>query len=846
MKAFYHHSELTHETPKEIGGKAYNLLQINRLNFAVPNWGVIPVNNLNELVLNEFSFSETLVKDILSALSGDYFAVRSSASNEDGVGNSYAGMFDTYLYVSKNELIEKILVVVKSANSQRVQNYRKQNGIEGEFGVAVIIQEMLPSEVSGVAFGINPVTEDSREKVVSAVFGLGEGLVSGELNADEYTVRSDGQIAQRLTFKDRMLVFAPETNGVKYLHVEASIANDAALNSAQIHEVAECLNQLESYFGAPQDIEFAYQRSNFYLLQTRPITGGLKPRGEYTVWDNSNIVESYPGITTPLTYSFITEMYEAVYKQFVGLLGVSKSVIEANQHVFANTLGLVRGRVYYNLLSWYKMLAMVPGYSINAAYMETMMGVKERFELEEKYQMSKGAAWFRIVLIVFKMLWLNARLPAIRRKFMMHLDSVMAGYADLDYESMSVHELQNKYTEFEKRLLVQWKAPLINDFFSMIWFGMLQKQVSKLNLQNEPNLHNDLLCGSADIISTQPIHRSMAIAAVVLQDSEAKRLFVMEDAAEVWRKLEEGHFSTVRAMIYEYLKDFGERCIGELKLETVSYSQDPARFVAVIQAYVRQNLTEARTSKIEEKQLRERAERVVLKSLKDGRLKRWWFNKVLSKARDLVSNRENLRYERTRAFGVVRNLFAHIGHRFYDGGDLSAATDVFYLEKDELLSCSPKGLSDDLKSLIEKRKREFESYRSQKLPEERFFSYGDEFLDKYIYSKDKIEPLEGNLEGVGCSPGRVSGKVRIVLDPTETASVDGDILVTSSTDPGWVTLFPTASAIIVERGSLLSHSAIVSREMGIPCIVGVTGLLRTLKTGDKIEMDGSSGKIKRA
>jgi pyruvate,water dikinase len=90
----------------------------------------------------------------------------------------------------------------------------------------------------------------------------------------------------------------------------------------------------------------------------------------------------------------------------------------------------------------------------------------------------------------------------------------------------------------------------------------------------------------------------------------------------------------------------------------------------------------------------------------------------------------------------------------------------------------------------------------------------------------------------------VRARVQVVHDPNAIVSLNGDILVTSSTDPGWVTLFPSASAIIVERGSLLSHSAIVSREMGIPCIVGVTGLLKTLKTGDEVEMDGSTGEIR--
>jgi pyruvate,water dikinase len=188
-------------------------------------------------------------------------------------------------------------------------------------------------------------------------------------------------------------------------------------------------------------------------------------------------------------------------------------------------------------------------------------------------------------------------------------------------------------------------------------------------------------------------------------------------------------------------------------------------------------------------------------------------------------------------------MFSHLGERLVAEGILKDARDVFYLELDEILGMQQGPLASNIAETIAARKAEFATYHDQRDPEERFFTYGNNFTDEYIYSKEKLEPIEGDLKGTGCCPGRVQAKVRVVKDPNEIDSLNGDILVTSSTDPGWVTLFPTASAIIVERGSLLSHSAIVSREMGIPCIVSVTGLLRTLKTGDEIIMDGSTGEI---
>jgi len=211
----------------------------------------------------------------------------------------------------------------------------------------------------------------------------------------------------------------------------------------------------------------------------------------------------------------------------------------------------------------------------------------------------------------------------------------------------------------------------------------------------------------------------------------------------------------------------------------------------------------------------------------------------------LVSSRENLRYERTRAFGIVREIFSNIGKQLYAEGIIENPRDIFYLTKDEIFAfIEGTSVSPNIKYLIDLRKTEFNAYKSKEPPSERFATYGPVYHANDFYSTGKLEKIEGDLKGIGCCPGRVRGIVKVVMNPEEVNSMDGCILVTSSTDPGWVTLFPSASAIIVERGSLLSHSAIVSREMGIPCIVGVTGLLKTLRSGDEIEMDGSTGEIK--
>lgn len=285
--------------------------------------------------------------------------------------------------------------------------------------------------------------------------------------------------------------------------------------------------------------------------------------------------------------------------------------------------------------------------------------------------------------------------------------------------------------------------------------------------------------------------------------------------------------------------------MGELKLETVSYTQNPAKFIKQLRGYVLAEITSRTTSGKVEAGLRNNAEQEINSVLKYKPFKKWALKRTIKKARELVSARENLRYERTRAFGMVRELFSQIGKRFYAEDIILKSRDIFYLSKEEIFSfIEGTSVTQNIKALIALRKEEFEKYKNQKPPSERFATYGSVYYANDFFSLKKAEMMPGDLKGIGCSPGKVKGKVKVVLDPNEIGSLNGDILVTSSTDPGWTILFPGCSGIIVERGSLLSHSAIVSREMGKPCIVSVTGLLNRLKTGDEIEMDGSTGEIK--
>ncbi|WP_417611710.1 PEP/pyruvate-binding domain-containing protein [Owenweeksia hongkongensis] len=850
------------ESAENVGGKAWNLLRLERLQLLVPVWQVIGHEQLQSFFpevdgatdislikskIDQIEFPSTFKEEVEACfpnIETKLFSVRSSACAEDGAEHSFAGQFESHLYIQINDLEKYIKEVWKSVYSERVQAYAREKGVDHNLRIGVIVQEMIDPEASGVAFGANPTTGNREENVVCAVYGVGEGLVSGILNADTYTVKK-GEISSELVEKCEALRAKP-TGGTETTEVEHEKRNLPALSQSEILQLDKVLNLLESKLGVAQDIEFAVKDSKIYLLQTRPITTlDTNTEGQKIIWDNSNIVESYPGVTTPLTFSYILRGYRNVYLQLAQIMGASPKVLKANMHTFSNMLGLINGRVYYNLLSWYKVLAIFPGYSLNAQFMENMMGVKERFDLPKNQQLNKAVAYYRVGIMLIRILQNLRTIKKQTRLFLSEVDRVIAEFKAIDLAKLDTYELMELFRDTDAQLLKRWKAPLVNDSFAMIYFGMLQKTIEKHKLGDNPNLQNDLMVGNSDIISTQPVKRSIEIASVINQDEELRKLFVENKPKDIWAALQENErFDEVRTLIDAYINDFGDRCIGELKLETISYSSDPSILMHMIRGLVLQGVSNSSINTGKEQEIRTEAEKELKAALKGKPILRRRVSKLLKKARYFVSNRENLRYDRTRVFGITRAIFDEIGKRLEKAHVINNARDIYYLSIDEIFGFIEGTAHDvNLQALVDHRKIDFEKYRKMPAPAERIETYGWVNYGNNFYPADNTEQPEGALKGLGCCPGVVEARARVIHHPNEVEQLNGDILVTTSTDPGWVLLFPSASAIVVERGSLLSHSAIVSREMGIPCVVGVTGLLKRVKTGDLLRIDGRSGSV---
>lgn len=839
---------------EQIGGKARPLQALAELGLPVPRWMVIPADELPDLQAGKDVVpGPFLDADRLKAIrtffgpecSGMRFAVRSSALEEDGRTHSFAGLYHSVLEVPFDQLENRVAEVWEAARAARLDRYRAHMGLAPTRGLAIIIQEMVSADASGVAFGADPVSGVPGTIVVSAVWGLGEGLVNGSLDADTWRLSASARHA-RIVRKARKCMAQPH-GGVAMVDVPEQLQHLPVLKEEHLDEMVEVLQLLEAHWGIPQDIEFAIQGDKIWYLQSRPVTARSQPAEDEApvLWDNSNIAESYPGITLPLTFTFIRKMYSQVYRQFAALMGVPASVIAENKAVYDHTLGLVRGRVYYHLLHWYRMLALLPGYRMNAPFMEKMMGVRESLPPEVASHMPKGMAFLRVVWMALRMLLAQLTLPRDRRRFYQHVGGVWKKYQAMQFEGMAAEAIFREYQALEKQLLYKWKAPLVNDFFAMIWFGLLARMVASCRLPR-PQLHNDLLCGSRDIHSVEMVRQFLGLIESIRRCPRATTLF-LEGEQAAWLGLQnDPALLPLYKAVQNYLQTWGDRCSGEMQLETIPPSLNPIRLMADIRRALLHSPVDWNRNCDRQLIIRLEAEVELREALAGRPWRRAGIWLVLSKARQLVRERENLRVERTRAFGVVRRMFMALGRQWAEKGILRAPEDIHYLHLEEIeqgVQCP--ALQATFVDLVDSRKAAYARFRQLPAPASRILCRsGEEAYPEWDAVRQTAITREA-LQGQGCCPGRVHAAVKIVHQPEEVASLQGAILVARSTDPGWTTLFPSAAGILVERGSLLSHAAIVAREMGIPCIVSVPDLLDQLVDGQEVIMDGRTGEIIR-
>lgn len=893
----------SHASPALIGGKGANLALLQNIGQNVPPWYGIStelmarvvattlgkqidqrlsglkredtpqqveevVAEIREMILS-IDLPGEYVKHIQEAhqdliAAGDFVSVRSSAVDEDSAGASFAGLHDSFLYVPDlTGVLAALKKVWASAYNSRAIIFRLENQISlADIRIGVIVQEMAEARISGIMFTANPNNGNTHEIVISSLYGGGEGIVSKGLDADLFIYnKTDGAVSSELCCKDEQMIFDSARGcGLISQPVPDNLQEQTSLSEEQIHEVARAGLVIEKYYGRPQDIEFSIDtEGKLVILQTRPITTIQEygpAAGNRLIWDNSNIIESYSGATTPMTFSFIRHAYTIVYHCFSEVMGIPEKTVQKNRRLFENMLGIFNGQVYYNIINWYRLVQLFPGFNYNKAFMESMMGLADKVDLDEP---DTSPATFRqrylvelpkLLKLMGRSIWNFRRINRLVREFDNHFNLHYQQWNRLNFNQMQPHELMELYYQMEEKLLWNWKTPIINDFYVMIYYGILKKFCITWCDDKAGSLQNDLICGEGDIESTKPTKMLMELARFIKTNDTACRIFQEHDHQELAKIiLTDPRYKEIAQRINEYLDRYGFRCINELKLEEPSLHETPEFVYQIVQNYLKmEDDTALDPVVMEERELaiRAKAEKTVDNTL--GLFKKSLFHWVLKRARNGVKNRENMRFARTKIYGLLRELLNSLGKRLAEEGLLATGHDIYYLTIDEVWDyVKGTAVTTNLRGLVALRQKEYAGYTDDQAPmiDDHFETFGMAYhcnLFQKIKTGAQQEDGDG-LCGTGCSPGRVTGTVKIVQSPRDNLQLQGEILVAGRTDPGWVPLYPAVSGILIERGSILSHSAIVAREMGIPTIVGIPNLMQLLEDGQVVTMDGSTGVV---
>lgn len=752
----------------DVGGKAYALLKLKIKN--TPKFITIPSKVLQDNTLEKI---EAYIKGFCKR--NKVYAVRSSAIDEDSNIHSFAGIHESYLNVSYSHLLETVLKVKASATSALAMEYRKKNGLNVEnISIAVIIQEMVDADFAGVINTINPITNNFNEIVISVCKGLGDKLVDGSCEGTTYYVNGD---KIRWTGED-------------------------ILSKAQLQGILKLTKKIIAKTERFQDIEFAVEERKVYILQARPITtyASINPHQMKLLIDNSNIIESYYGVTSNLTFSFAKDIYEKVYTETLKVGKVRKKIMEALRPSLKNMLYRYEGKIYYNLKSWYHVTSIFPSKK-SLTYMESMMGVQGTATDIKKVHLN---LWDILKLGIIFLTKLK-RIDTLTESFIKNFNRIIEPYYGKEIIGTNA-ELKSLYLKIEKEIIPEFTTPILNDCAVMFYFGRLKEKVKKY--PNSETLLNQAISNHGQVESMCSAEAFENLIKYIEQDETLYHDMKALSPKEVLDKYETSDFGD---LLKDYVKLYGARVMNELKLETVTMIENPILLIEQL----RHALGEQKTSDYTLEFYQE-----IPKKLR----------KLSMKTKAFIQRREALRLKRTYIFSVVRNIFLAYGKNLVAEQKIDQIEDIFFLTKEEIFSDV-----QDKRALIAERKKEDKAYQDQPYYN-RIAFYEDSILP--VHAPKAVGELKGIPSGAGVIKARVS-KMETAKDFLEK----GNIILTRRTDPGWISLFPLASGLIVEYGSMLSHSFVVAREMGLPAVVGVEGVMDIIPDYAFVILDGVEGGI---
>lgn len=766
--------------------------------------------------------------------------------SEDSIDNPFAGMSETFLYVPRTQILDKLRYCWASGFSQESLIYRQAQGMNLlGFGVAVGVQQMVFGERSFVMFTSNPTTA-ARDFVIIAGHGIGEGVVQEKVAVDHYFVNGKtGETHADLQEKASMLTFNRAAgHGLIEQAVPTALQGPACLSQPEITLLVEQGRRIEALFGCPQDIEGTLTADGeLYFLQSRPISFDYSRQ---RVWTNSNVTESYPGVSSTLTYTFARYFYRVIFYDLYRMLGVSPRTLHDNFEPLDRMIGYLGGRVYYGLSHFYLLHKQSPLFPLFGASWEAMIGLSTSYQTQHtpslKERVEKLKLWAKVPPALAAMGYQYATHEKRMDDFHAWWENLIAPWRGADFANEDGMVLRNRFFDIWTQVGNYWGVTLTTDAYLIPLYGLIENLFKRWNLSDDhPGLLSDLLCGDEKLMSVEILLSAVSLAERVRACPSLKRQFKKHGDKELWQMAQNGKLDAAFIEQLQYhLHMFGDRGMQELKLEQPALRDTPWVLLRMIKTYATQEVTVA-SVRAHELKVRHESDALLAQKLRSEPLKLKLLSVLLPRLRKLIRHRENSRYCRAELFGVSRKIFLGIAANFVRQGILREVDDIYHLMQDEIFGyIDGTGVTENLQAVADIRRAEFQEHHTRELAEQ-ITTLGPVRNNAFEKPREVVV-ASGQLKGLGSSAGKVRGTARVVLDPNSVEEMGQDmILIARETDPGWLFLMLASKGMVVERGSMLSHTAITGRKFGIPTIVALPGATARIPDGALIEIDGSTG-----
>ncbi len=756
------------------------------------------------------------------------YAVRSSATAEDLPTASFAGQQDTYLNLLGEEAILKhISKCWASLFTERAVTYRLQNGFDHrKVYLAVVVQKMVFPQVAGILFTADPVTSSRKVLSIDASFGLGEALVSGLVNADTYRVRNGEVIDKKISTK-KLAMYALKDGGTYEQEIEPEKQNRQALTDEQILQLEGIGRKIEAHFGCPQDIEWCLVDDTFYVVQSRPITT-LFPIPEAN--DQENHVYISVGhqqmMTDPMKplglsiwqLTAARPMYEAGGRLFVDVTDDLAS--PAKRDILVNVLGksdpLIRGALV-TILERGDFIKSLPN-----DQQEQSAGKSNQGRPPAGYQTLND---YDPAIVSDLMERSQASIEELQQ-----IIQTKSGPELIDFIQEDIQQLRKGISGpqgFGVIMTAMNASSWINENMKE-WLG--EKNVADTLSQSAPNnITSEMglaLLDVADVI--RPYPEVINYLEHVKDDSFLDELVTFNGGQES------------RDALSAYLNKYGMRCAGEIDITRPRWSEKPTTLVPLILSNIKNfepGESKRRFEQGRQEALKKEQELVDrLKQLPDGEQKAKETKRMISLIRNFIGYREYPKYGMVHRYFVYKQALLKEAEQLVQANVLHEKEDIYYLTFDELREVVRTHRLDY--QVISKRKDEYKFY--EKLTPPRVLTSDGEIITGQ-YKRENL-PAEA-IAGLPVSSGVIEGRARVILNMEDADLEDGDILVTSFTDPSWTPLFVSIKGLVTEVGGLMTHGAVIAREYGLPAVVNVANATRLINDGQRIRVNGTEGYV---